>query len=69
MIISMKTINPNCWALYDEWGAPVPITAPPVANINNLYLYNSIELAIFYYRLRVVIYSILYEDDYFNESD
>ncbi len=23
----------------------------------------------FYYRLRVVIYSILYEDDYFNESD
>ena len=51
MIISMKTINPNCWALYDEWGAPVPITAQPVANINNLYLYNSRELAIFYYSL------------------
>ncbi len=50
----MKTINPNCWALY-ECGIPVLITTPPVANINNLYysfyLYNSRELAIFYYSL------------------
>ncbi len=41
----MKTINPNCWAPY-EWNVPVLITAPPVANINNLYysfyIYNSI---------------------------
>jgi hypothetical protein len=59
MIISMKTINPNCWALYDEWGAPVPITAPPVAIINNLYLYNSIELAIFYYRLSGVVFFVI----------
>jgi hypothetical protein len=70
----MKTINPNCWALYDEWGAPVPITAPPVANINNLYysfyLYNSRGLAIFYYRLSgIVLYNVLYENDYFDEED
>jgi hypothetical protein len=43
------------WALYDEWGIPVLITAPPVVNINNLYYsfypYNSRELAIFYYSL------------------
>jgi hypothetical protein len=73
MIISMKTINPNCWALYEEWGAPVPITAPPVANINNLYysfyLYNSRGLAIFYYRLSGIVLYILYKDDYFDEED
>lgn len=57
MIISMKTINPNCWALYeyDKWGYRVPITAPPVANINNLYYsfyrYNYRGLVIFYYSL------------------
>jgi hypothetical protein len=57
----MKTIDLNCWALckYDKWGYPVPITAPPVANINNLYhsfyIYNSTGVAIFYYRLSVSI--------------
>ncbi len=54
MIISMKTINPNSWALY-KWSIPVLITAPPVANINNLYYsfyhYNSKGLVIFYYSL------------------
>ena len=48
----MKTINPNCWA---PNGLDVPITAPPVANIDNLYysfyVYNSIGLTTFYYRL------------------
>ena len=75
MIISMKTINPNCWAPYEcESNVPVPITAPPVANINNLYysfyLYNSRGLAIFYYRLSgIVLYNVLYENDYFDEED
>jgi hypothetical protein len=71
----MKTINPNCWAPYEcEWIAPIPITAPPVANINNLYhsfyIYNSTGLAIFYYRLSGIVLYNLYEDDYFfNEED
>jgi hypothetical protein len=69
----MKTINPNCWAPY-ECNVPVFITAPPVANINNLYysfyLYNSRGLAIFYYRLSgIVLYNVLYENDYFDEED
>ena len=72
MIISMKTID-LCWALYDEWGLPVFITAPPVANINNLYysfyLYNSRGLAIFYYRLSGIVLYILYKDNYFDEED
>ena len=70
MIISMKTINPNCWA---PNGLDVPITAPPVANINNLY-YSCITYSLgrfVYYRLEeLVTYSFLNrEDDYFNESD
>ena len=71
----MKTINPNCWAPYEcESNVSVPITAPPVANINNLYysfyLYNSRGLAIFYYRLSgIVLYNVLYENDYFDEED
>ena len=70
----MKTINPNCWAPCYEWNAPVPITAPPVANIDNLYYslyhYYSIGLAIFYYRLSgIVLYNVLYENDYFYEED
>lgn len=70
----MKTINPNCWAPCYEWNVSVPITAPPVANIDNLYynlyLYNSIGLAIFYYRLSgIVLYNVLYENDYFDEKD
>ena len=69
----MKTINPNCWAPY-EWNVPVPITAPPVAHITNLYysfyLYKSRGLAIFYYRLSgIVLYNVLYENDYFDEED
>ena len=68
----MKTINPDCWAPY-EWNVPVPITAPPVANINNLYysfyIYNSTGLAIFYYRLSGIVLYILYKDNYFDEED
>ena len=69
--ISMKTINPNCWAPYEcEWNVPVPITAPPIANINSLYYsFNSTGLAIFYYRLSEIVLYILYKDDYFNEED
>ena len=53
---------------------PAPIIDPPVANINNLYyslyLYNSRGLAVFYYRLSgIVLYNVLYKNDYFNEED
>jgi len=69
----MKTINPNCWAPYSGWIAPIPITAPPIANINNLYysfyLYNSRGLAMFYYRLSGIVLYILYKDNYFDEED
>ena len=70
----MKTINPNCWVPYHEWNVPVLITAPPVANINNLYysfyLYNSRGLAVFYYKLSgIALYNVLYENDYFDEED
>jgi hypothetical protein len=66
----MKTINPNCWAPCSECTAPVPITAPPVTNINSLYYsFNSRRLAIFYYRLSGIVLYILYKDDYFDEED
>jgi hypothetical protein len=67
----MKTINLNCWASYER-NVPVPITDPPVANINNLYysFFCARGLAIFYYRLSgIVLYNVLYENDYFNEED
>ena len=66
----MKTINPNCWAPYEcESNVPVPITAPPVANINNLY-YSFYDVVLFYYILeRVASYNILDEDNYFYEDD
>jgi hypothetical protein len=81
MIISMKTINPNCWA---PNGLDVPITAPPVANINNLYYsfyvytfyyrYHYFYIDRFYYRLVSALY-ILYKDNaldknnYFDEDN
>lgn len=66
----MKTINLNYWAPC-EWSVPVPITVPPVTgNINSFYTYNSSGLATFYYRLSgIVLYNVLYEDDYFYEDD
>ena len=69
----MKTINPNCWAPY-QWNVPAPIIDPSVANINNLYysfyLYSSRGLAVFYYRLSgIVLYNVLYANDYFDEED
>jgi hypothetical protein len=68
----MKTINPNCWALYDEWGAwtsCIPITNPPLASVDNLY-YSFYDVVLFYYILeRVASYNILDEDNYFYEDD
>ena len=70
----MKTINPNYWAPYHEWNVPAPIIDASVANINNLYysfnLYSSRGLAVFYYRLSgIVLYNVLYANDYFDEED
>ena len=59
----MKTINLNYWAPC-EWSVPVPITVP-----QSFYTYNSSGLAIFYYRLSgIVLYNVLYEDDYFYDT-
>jgi len=72
----MKIINCNNWASHDvKWvpGVPVPLTAPPIANKNNLYyslyVYDNGGLAIFYSRLGAVIYHFLDKDGYFNEDD
>ena len=70
----MKTINSNYWAPYHEWNVPAPIIDASVANINNLYysfyLYSSRGLAVFYYRLSgIVLYNVLYANDYFDEED
>ena len=64
----MKEINTNYWA------APVPITdLLTLANgdtlFYNFYVYIAAGPANFYYRLaRSLIYSILDEDDYFDED-
>ena len=77
MIISMKIINCNNW-INNNRGPyipmPAPIIDPSVANINNLYysfyLYSSGGLAVFYYRLSgIVLYNVLYANDYFDEED
>ena len=57
----MKMINCNVFklALFYDWTIKNKLKARTLI----------ISTGGFYYRLRVVIYSILYEDDYFNESD
>jgi hypothetical protein len=75
----MKTINCNSWAprnvkwaSYHEWSRPrpVPITNPSILNDGNLYysFYVFGGLAIFYYRLKAMIYHSLNKDGYFNED-
>ena len=70
----MKKINSNSWAPRNTrwapyWGELVPITDPLITSGYNLYYkfhtYNNQGLAWFY---RKVSYSILDEDDYFDEE-
>ena len=74
----MKEINTNYWAHYNEewspyseWATPVPITdLPTLAIYYSFYVYSAGGPANFYYRLAgSLIYSILGEDDYFDEED
>ena len=60
-ITSMKMINCNVFklALFYNWTIKNKLKARILI----------ISTGGFYYRLRTVIYDILYEDDYFDESD
>lgn len=70
----MKIINSNNWAPRNTrwapyWGELVPITDPLITSGYSLYYkfhtYNNQGLAWFY---RIESYSILDEDDYFDED-
>ena len=76
MIISMKKINSNNWALCSRaLHAESPyilITNPPLVDVDNLYsfyVYNNSGLAMFYYMLDYILYDFLRERDYFYEED
>jgi len=55
----MKMIDFNNWAPRNKSNIPIPVTDLPVLTISslyhNFYFYNSRGLAIFYYRLSVIL--------------